>query len=63
MMLLNSSRGAPEPIARASDEDKRNTALSRNKTNMLAVSSNEVERMLYKSGLASPTVAKREKTE
>ena len=63
MILLNSGRGAPESTALAAAEDKRDTAVSRNKTNMLAVSANEVDRMLYRSGLASPTVAKREKTE
>ena len=62
-MLLNSGRGVPEPSARATGEDKKDTAVSRNKTNMLTVSANEVDRMLYKTGLASPTVAKREKTD
>lgn len=60
---MNSGRGAPEPSARAAGEDKKDTALNRNMTNMMAVSANEVDRMLYRTGLSSPTVAKREKTE
>ena len=30
---------------------------------MMAISANEVDRMLFKAGLASPTVAKREQNE
>ena len=63
MILLDSGRGAPEPTARAAGEDKKETVLKSNMTNMMAVSANEVDRMLYRTGLSSPTVAKREKTE
>ena len=35
----------------------------RNKTNMVAISKNEVDRMLFKKGLASPTLIKTEKNE
>ena len=40
-------------------EEKRDAEIiSRNKMNMMAISANEVDRMLYKNGLASPTVLK-----
>ena len=45
--------------AREREED----IMSRNKTNMMAISADEVDRMLFKKGLASPTLLQTEKNE
>ena len=43
--------------------EKDNDKILLNKKQMVAISANEVDRMLFKAGLASPTVAKREHNE
>lgn len=61
MLLLNNranfNNDQQAAAGRGKDDNKRESEIiSRNKQNMMVISANEVDRMLYKKGLASPTV-------